>query len=49
MKSLLRKVGELVGLWVVVATILFMFVWLVVPKLISAPDDAAVTVSTRFT
>ncbi|HDR9199315.1 MULTISPECIES: hypothetical protein [Burkholderia] len=49
MKSLLRKVGELVGLWVVVATILFVFVWLVVPTLISAPDDVPVTVSTRPT
>ncbi|MDN7412639.1 hypothetical protein QZM42_29370 [Burkholderia vietnamiensis] len=47
MKSLLRKVGELVGLWVVVATILFVFVWLVVPTLISAPDDAPVIVPTR--
>ncbi|VWD20443.1 hypothetical protein [Burkholderia contaminans] len=49
MKSFLRKVGELVGLWVVIATILLMFIWLVVPKLISAPDDAPVTVSARST
>ncbi|WP_176025714.1 hypothetical protein [Burkholderia vietnamiensis] len=49
MKSLLRKVGELVGLWVVVATILFVFVWLVVPTLIGAPDDVPVTVSMRPT
>lgn len=47
MKSLLRKVGELVGLWVVVATILFVFVWLVVPTLISAPDDVPVIAPTR--
>ncbi|MEK7916612.1 hypothetical protein AAB988_29595 [Burkholderia contaminans] len=47
MKSFLRKVGELVGLWVVLATILFVLIWLVVPKLISAPEDAPVTVSTR--
>lgn len=49
MKPLLRKVGELIGLWVVVAMILFVFVWLVVPTLISAPDDAPVAVSTRST
>lgn len=47
MKSFLRKVGELVGLWFVVATILFVFVWLVVPKLISEPEDAPITASTR--
>lgn len=37
MKSLLRKVGELIGLWVVVATILFLAAWLVVPQLLEAP------------
>ncbi|WP_196798839.1 hypothetical protein [Burkholderia vietnamiensis] len=47
MKSFMRKVGELVGLWFVVATILFVFVWLGVPTLISAPDDAPVMVPTR--
>ncbi|MCA8073169.1 MULTISPECIES: hypothetical protein [Burkholderia cepacia complex] len=47
MKSFMRKVGELVGLWFVVATILFVFVWLVVPTLISAPDDAPVIAPTR--
>ncbi|HDV6327481.1 TPA: hypothetical protein RJR39_003574 [Burkholderia cenocepacia] len=47
MKSFLRKVGELIGLWFVVATILFVFVWLVVPALISAPDDGPVIVPTR--
>ncbi|HDR8930306.1 hypothetical protein [Burkholderia vietnamiensis] len=47
MKSFLRKVGELVGLWFVVATILFVFVWLVVPTLISAPDDAPVIAPAR--
>mgnify|MGYP001222905097 CR=1 FL=1 len=47
MKCFLRKGGELVGLWFVVATILFVFVWLVVPTLISAPDDAPVIAPTR--
>ncbi|MCA8018111.1 hypothetical protein [Burkholderia metallica] len=37
MKSFLHKVGELVGLWVVVATILFIAAWLVVPQLLQAP------------
>ncbi|MBR8141187.1 hypothetical protein KDW46_02285 [Burkholderia vietnamiensis] len=49
MKSFLHKVGELVGLWIVVATILFVFVWLVVPRLISAPEDVAATIFTRPT
>ncbi|MEI1327187.1 hypothetical protein V8G45_27600 [Klebsiella pneumoniae] len=52
MKTLLRKIGELFALWIVVATILFVFVWLIVPKLIGAPDDSlptAVSVPTRST
>ncbi|WP_196489688.1 hypothetical protein [Burkholderia cepacia] len=49
MRALLRKIAELFALWIVITTGLFLFVWLVVPTLISAPDDAPVTVSTRST
>ncbi|MBU9340672.1 hypothetical protein [Burkholderia multivorans] len=49
MKSLLRKVGELFALWIVIATALLLFVWLVVPQMLGAPDDAPVTISTRST
>ncbi|MCA8120471.1 hypothetical protein LGN07_17250 [Burkholderia cepacia] len=52
MKSLLRKIGELFALWIVIATGLFLFVWLIVPQLIGAPDDSiptATSVPTRST
>ncbi|CAJ3123644.1 Uncharacterised protein [Burkholderia pseudomallei] len=45
MKRLLRNIGELFALWIVVATILFLIVWLVLPQLgIMADDDRAVSV-----
>lgn len=34
MKRLLRNIGELFALWIVVATILFLIVWLVLPQLL---------------
>ncbi|WP_168799547.1 hypothetical protein [Burkholderia sp. LS-044] len=49
MRALLRKIAELFALWIVITTGLFLFVWLVVPTLMSTPDDAPVTVSTRPT
>ncbi|HIE4430015.1 hypothetical protein [Burkholderia multivorans] len=37
MKRLIRNVIELVSLWTVLGVILFLFVWLVVPRLLEAP------------
>ncbi|WP_185641381.1 hypothetical protein [Burkholderia sp. Bp8995] len=43
MKSLLRKIGELFALWIVIATMLLLIVWLVLPQFgITANDDRAV-------
>ncbi|MCA8113880.1 MULTISPECIES: hypothetical protein [Burkholderia] len=52
MRALLRKIAELFALWIVITTGLFLFVWLVVPQLIGAPDDsipASASVPTRST
>ncbi|QTD90799.1 hypothetical protein [Burkholderia anthina] len=37
MKRLIRNVGELFALWIVIATILLLGAWLVVPQLLQAP------------
>ncbi|WP_197422808.1 hypothetical protein [Burkholderia sp. ABCPW 14] len=39
MKSFARKVGELFALWIVIATILFIIVWLVVPQMLGTLDE----------
>lgn len=43
MKRLLRSVAELFALWIVIATILLLIVWLVLPQFgITADDDHVV-------
>ncbi|WP_166721390.1 hypothetical protein [Burkholderia sp. Tr-862] len=49
MKSLLRKLSELFALWIVIATALFLFVWLVVPQMLGEPDDVPAAIPTRST
>ncbi|MDN7489477.1 hypothetical protein QZM35_17355 [Burkholderia sp. AU45274] len=39
MKSFARKVAELFALWIVLATILFIVVWLIVPQLGALAND----------
>ncbi|HIE4193253.1 MULTISPECIES: hypothetical protein [Burkholderia] len=39
MKRMLRNIGELFALWIVVATIALIAIWLVVPKIFDAPTD----------